>query len=150
MMSRAWIIGVLLPCAVLCAPSSVRAQALEVAQAPSQGTQAPPEVVPAPSELAQALADVSSQCPPPRVQPSSNLLLRTLAVQYSLLSKDVCKLLHWSDHAANLENLVVHLFTDPGLHPTAGTILPGRRAAGGAALHREWDEQAALAQRCPT
>ena len=150
MMSRAWIIGVLLPCAVLCAPSSVRAQALEVAQAPSQGTQAPPEVVPAPSELAQALADVSSQCPPPRVQPSSNLLLRTLAVQYSLLSKDVCKLLHWSDQAANLENLVVHLFTGPGLHPTAGIIVPGSGAAGGAALNLEWNEKAPLYQRFTT
>jgi len=144
MMLRAWrIIGVLLPCTVLCAPAPIGAQALEVAQAPS-------EMAPAPSEVAPALFDVSSQCPPPRVPPSSDLLLRTLAVQYSLLSKDVCKLLHWSDQAANFENLLVHLFTGPGLHPTAGIIVPGSGAAGGAALNLEWNGKAPLYQRFTT
>src|ERR1700693_4867715 len=95
------LIGVLLPCALLCAPSSIRAQALEVT----------PET-----------ASVSSPCPPPRVPPSSNLLLRTLVVEYSLLSKDVCKVLNGSNQLANFENLLVHLFTGPGLHPTAGIV----------------------------
>ena len=144
MMRRAWsIMGVLLPCTVLCAPAAIGAQGLEVAQAPS-------EVAPAPAEVAPALFDVSSQCPPPRVQPSSDLLLRTLAVQYSLLSKDVCKLVHWSDQAANFENLLVHLFTGPGLHPTAGIIVPGSGAAGGAALNLEWNAQGPLYERITT
>ena len=130
MMLRAWrIIGLLLPCAVLCAPSSSRAQALEVTPEPSS---------------------VSSPCPPPRVQPSSDLLVRTLAVQYSLLYKDVCKVLNWSDHLANSENLLVHLFTGPGLHPTGGIVVPGSGAAGGAALNLEWNEKGPPYQRFTT
>jgi hypothetical protein len=123
------IIGVLLAWAMLCAPSSVRAQA--------------PEEAPEPSS-------VSSPCPPPRVEPSSNLLVRTLAVQYSLLSKDVCKIVNSSDHSANLENLVVHLFTGPGLHPTGGIIVPGSGAAGGAALNLEWNKETRLYERFTT
>ena len=127
---RGWrIIGVLLPWAVLCAPSSLRAQA--------------PEEAPAPSS-------VSSPCPPPSVEPSSNLLVRTLAVQYSLLSKDVCKVVNWSDHVANFEYLLVHLFTGPGLHPTGGIIVPGSGAAGGAALNLEWNEKAPPYERFTT
>ena len=123
------IIGALLACALLCAPSSVRAQALEAA----------PES-----------ASVSSPCPPPRVEPSSNLLLRTLLVEYSLLSKDVCKILNWSDRFANIENLVVHLFTGPGLHPTAGIVVPESGAAGGLALNLEWNQNAPLYERFTT
>jgi hypothetical protein len=127
---RGWrIIGVLLPWVVLCAPSSIRAQA---------------------PEEAPALSSVSSSCPPPRVEPSSNLLMRTLAVEYSLLSKDVCKVVNWSDHSANVENLLVHLFTGPGLHPTGGIVVPGSGAAGGAALNLEWNEQAPLYERFTT
>jgi hypothetical protein len=130
MMLRAWrIIGVLLPCAVLCAPSTGRAQALEAAPEPS---------------------GVSSPCPPPHVPTSSNLLVRTLAVQYSLLQKDVCKILNWSDQLPNIENLLVHLFTGPGLHPTAGIVVPGSGAAGGLALNLEWNERAPLYQRFTT
>ena len=114
---------------MLCAPSAVSAQA--------------PEVTP-------EIASVSSPCPPPRVEPSSNLLVRTLTVQYALLSKDACKILNWSDRFANIENLVVHLFTGPGLHPTAGIIVPGSGAAGGAALNLEWNEKAPLYQRFTT
>jgi hypothetical protein len=120
------IIGALLACALLCAPASVRAQALEAA----------PES-----------ASVSSPCPPPRVPPSSNLLLRTLLVEYSLLSKDVCKVLHWSNQLANFENLLVHLFTGPGLHPTAGIVVPESGAAAGLALNLEWNEKTPLYER---
>ncbi len=123
---RRTIIGALLACALLCAPSSVRAQALE----------AVPES-----------ASVSSPCPPPRVEPSSNLLLRTLLVEYSLLSKDVCKVLNWSNQLANFENLVVHLFTGPGLHPTAGIVVPESGAAAGLALNLEWNEKTPLYER---
>ena len=127
MTSRGWtIIGALLPCAVLCAPSSIGAQALEVA----------PEFV-----------SVSSPCPPPRVEPSSNLLVRTLTVQYSVLSKDVCKVLNWSNQLANFENLLVHLFTGPGLHPTAGIVVPESGAAAGLALNLEWNEKTPLYER---
>jgi hypothetical protein len=119
----------LLAGAVWCAPSWVDAQA--------------PEESP-------ALADVSSQCPPPRVEPSSNLLVRTLAVEYSILSKDVCKLVNWSDRATNLENLLVHLFTGPGLHPTAGIVVPDSGAAGGMALNLEWNAQGPLYERITT
>ena len=112
-----------------CAPSSLHAQPLEVT----------PEI-----------ASVSSPCPPPRVEPSSNLLLRTLSVQYALLSKDVCKVVNWSDHSANVENLLVHLFTGPGLHPTGGIVVPGSGAAGGAALNLEWNEKAPLYERFTT
>jgi len=128
-MPRWRVIGVLLPWAVLCALSSVRAQA--------------PEEVPAPSS-------VSSPCPPPRVEPSANLLVRTLAVQYSLLSKDVCKVVNWSGHSANAENLLVHLFTGPGLHPTGGIVVPGSGVAGGVALNLQWNETAPLYERFTT
>jgi hypothetical protein len=129
---RGWrIIGVLIPLAVLCAPPPIRAQA--------------PEEGPGP-----AVSSVSSECPPPRVEPSSNLLVRTLAVQYSLLSKDVCKVLNWSDHTANLEYLLVHLFTGPGLHPTGGIVVPGSGLAGGGALNLEWNEKAPLYERFTT
>ncbi len=123
------IIGALLACAVSCAPSSLHAQPLE----------ATPEI-----------ASVSSPCPPPHVEPSSNLLLRTLSVQYALLSKDVCKILNWSDRFANIENLVVHLFTGPGLHPTAGIVVPESGAAGGLALNLEWNQNAPLYERFTT
>jgi hypothetical protein len=123
------IIGALLPCAVLSAPSSIRAQALDVAPPP---------------------ASVSSPCPPPRVEPSSNLLVRTLAVQYSVLSQDVCKVLNWSDHVANFENFLVHLFTGPGLHPTGGIVVPESGAAGGLALNLEWNEKTPLYERFTT
>src|ERR1700687_301480 len=130
MMSRAWrIIGVLLPCAVLCAPSSGRAQALEAAPEPSS---------------------VSSPCTPPRVPTSPDLLLRTLLVQYSLLQKDVCKILNWSDQLPNIENLLVHLFTGPGLHPTAGVVVPGSGAAGWLALNLEWNQTAPVYERVAT
>jgi hypothetical protein len=123
---RSRFIGALLAGVVLCAPSAVSAQPLE----------ATPEI-----------ASVSSPCPPPRVEPSSNLLVRTLTVQYALLSKDVCKILNWSDRFANIENLVVHLFTGPGLHPTAGIVVPESGAAGGLALNLEWNEKTPLYER---
>jgi hypothetical protein len=120
------IIGALLAGVVLCAPSAVSAQA--------------PEVTP-------EIASVSSPCPPPSVPPSSNLLLRTLLVEYSLLSKDVCKVFNWSNQLPNIENLVVHLFTGPGLHPTLGIVVPESGAAGGLALNLEWNEKTPLYER---
>jgi hypothetical protein len=127
---RQWrIIGGLLLWAVLCAPSSIWAQV--------------PEETPPPSS-------VSSPCPPRRVEPSSNLLVRTLAVEYSLLSQDVCKVVNWSGHLANSENLLVHLFTGPGLHPTGGIIVPESGAAGGAALNLEWNQATPLYERVTT
>src|SRR5690242_4029868 len=124
---HAWrIVGVLLPWAVLWAPSSIQAQTAE--------------------EIPD-LSSVTSPCPPPRVEPSSNLLVRTLAVQYSLLSKDVCKVVHWSDRVANFEDLLVHLFTGPGLHPTGGIVVPGSGVAGGAALNLEWNAKTPLYER---
>jgi hypothetical protein len=68
-------------------------------------------------------------------------------VEYSLLSKDVCKVLHWSGQLANFENLLVHLFTGPGLHPTAGIVVPESGAAGGLALNLEWNEKTPLYER---
>jgi hypothetical protein len=127
---RGWgIICVLSAWALAWAPTPVRAQAPE---------ETPP------------LSDVASQCPPPRVAPSSSLLLRTLAVEYSLLSKDVCKLVNWSDHATNLENLLVHLFTGPGVHPTSGIVVPDSGPAAGVALNLEWNAQAPLYERVTT
>jgi len=124
---REWgVIGVLSTCANLWAPSPIHAQAAE--QIPE-------------------LSSVTSPCPPPRVEPSSNLLVRTLAVQYSLLSKDVCKIVHWSDRIANSEDLLVHLFTGPGLHPTGGIVVPGSGVAGGAALNLEWNAKTPLYER---
>jgi len=123
---RSGCIGALLAGVVLCAPSAGSAQA--------------PEVTP-------EIASVSSPCPPPRVEPSSNLLVRTLTVQYALLSKDACKILNWSDRFANIENLVVHLFTGPGLHPTAGIVVPESGAAGGLALNLELNEKTPLYER---
>jgi hypothetical protein len=62
----------------------------------------------------------------------------------------VCKFSHWSDRAANFENLLVHLFTGPGLHPTAGIIVPGSGVAGGAALNLAWNDDAPIYQRFTT
>ena len=53
-------------------------------------------------------------------------------------------------HSANVENLLVHLFTGPGLHPTGGIVVPGSGAAGGAALNLEWNEKAPLYERFTT
>ena len=93
---------------------------------------------------------MTSSCPPRRVEPSSNLLARTLAVEYSLLSQDACKIVNWSDQAANLGHFLVHLFTGPGLHPTAGIIVPDSGAAGGLALNLEWNDLAPLYERVTT
>jgi len=127
---RGWsIISLLLAWVVVWTPPSAHAQATE--------------------EL-PAISEASSQCPPPQVEPSPNLLVRTLAVEYSLLSKDLCKLVNWSDQITSLENLVVHLFTGPGLHPTAGIIVPDGGFAGGLALNLQWNDTAPLYERVTT
>ncbi len=110
----------------------------------------PPSAYAQDTEDLPAISEVSSQCPPPHVEPSPSLLIRTLAVEYSLLSQDLCKLVNWSDQATSVENLVVHLFTGPGLHPTAGIIVPDSGVAGGLALNLEWNEMAPLYERLTT
>ena len=116
---RRWItISVLLALAMSCAPSSVQAQDTE--------------------EL-PAISDVSSQCPPPRVEPSSNLVVRTLAVEYSILSKDVCKLVNWSDRVTNL---VVGLDQTENTDAVAAELIPRLQDKSQQITLKKWIELA--------
>jgi hypothetical protein len=121
-----WIFRALLVCAIVGAPSWGRAQAPE-----------------APSPL----PDTSLTCPPQTVPSSSDPLVRSLVTEWAILKQDWCKLLKWDDTWPQLQNLVVDVFTGPGLHPTAGIVVPDGGAAGGLALNVAWNAEALSYQR---
>ena len=124
-----WITGVLAVWAIACLPSW-------------GGAQAPDAALPPP--------DASILCPPRSVPSSPDPLLRSLIGEWALLKQDWCKLLRWEDTWPRLQNLAVDVFTGPGVHPTAGIVVPEGGVAAGLALNVDWNTQAPVYQRFAT
>jgi len=76
--------------------------------------------------------------------------LRSLVTEWALLKQDWCKLVKWDDTWPRLQYLMVDLFTGPGLHPTAGIVVPDGGAAGGLALNVDWNSSGPIEQRFAT
>ena len=89
-----------------------------------------------------------SVCSKPSVEPSSLPVVRDLRTQYRNLSFDVCRVKEdYKDGGfrgmlerqfGTVQDLIVDVFTGPGLHPTIGTIVPESGTALGLALNDEW------------
>src|SRR5215468_201667 len=90
-------------------------------------------------EAPPPLPEGSLTCPPQDVPPVPGALLRSLVTQWALLKQDWCKLIKWDDTWPRLQYFMVDLFTGPGLHPTAGIVVPNGGAAGGLALNVDWN-----------
>ena len=125
----AQLVGLLLLCMLIGLPSRGTAQALD----------APPPLPNAPIP-----------CPPQQVAQSANPLVRSLSIEWALLKQDWCKLTRWDDTWPRLQYLLVDVFTGPGLHPTAGIVVPDGGAAGGLALNVDWNTNAPTWQRFST
>ena len=122
----AWIRAGLVLCALVCLPSWAGAQTVDA---------------PAP------LPEATEPCPPQSVPAHSDPLLRSLVTEWALLKQDWCKLLRWDDPWPRLQYLLVDVFTGPGLHPTAGIVVPDGGVAAGLALNVEWNASAPIYQR---
>ena len=125
----AQLIGLLLLCTLIGIPSRGTAQPLD----------APPPSPNAPIP-----------CPPQQVPQTANPLVRSLTSEWALLKQDWCKLTRWDDTWPRLQYLFVDVFTGPGLHPTAGIVVPDGGAAGGLALNVDWNTNAPTWQRFST
>ena len=84
-------------------------------------------------------ADPSEPCPPQTVPSSPNPLVRSLVTEWAILKQDWCKLRKWDDTWPRLQYFLVDVFTGPGLHPTAGIVVPNGGAAAGLALNVDWN-----------
>ena len=90
-------------------------------------------------------------CPPQNVSSSSSdPLVRSLVSEWALLKQDWCKLLRWDDTWPRLQSLMVDVFTGPGVHPTAGIVVPEGGVAAGLALNVDWNTYAPAHQRFAT
>lgn len=103
-----------------------------------------------PLEAPPPLSDPSLSCPPQSVPSSSDPLVRSLVTEWALLKQDWCKLLRWDDTWPRLQYLFVDVFTGPGIHPTAGIVVPEGGAAAGLALNVDWNTSAPAYQRFAT
>ena len=101
-------------------------------------------------EAPPPLSETSLTCPPQNVPHVPGALLRSLVTEWALLKQDWCKLVKWDDTWPRLQYLMVDLFTGPGLHPTAGIVVPDGGAAGGLALNVDWNSSAPIQQRFAT
>jgi hypothetical protein len=125
----AWIIGALAAWAIVCLPSWGSAQA--------------PDAAPPPP-------DASMLCPPRNVPSGSDPLVRALVSEWALLKQDWCKLRHWDDTWPQLQSLAVDVFTGPGVHPTAGIVVPEGGVAAGLELNVDWNTSPPAYQRFST
>jgi hypothetical protein len=90
-----------------------------------------------------------SVCSKPSVASSSLPVVRDLRTQYRDLAFDVCRVKEdyrdggfrgmLQQQFGTVQNLIVDVFTGPGLHPTLGNIVPESGAAFGLALNDEWN-----------
>jgi hypothetical protein len=126
---QAWLGGCFVGCAMVYLPQSGGAQPLEAA-APPPGS--------------------SMACPPPSVPSSSDPLVRSLATEWARLKQDWCKVLRWDDTWPRVQDLLVDVFTGPGVHPTAGIVVPDGGVAGGFALNVDWNANVLADQRFVT
>ena len=89
-----------------------------------------------------------SLCAKPTVPRSSNPVARDILTEYRDLTYDFCRVNEdykqggfegmWERQFGPLQDVVVDIFTGPGLHPTIGKIVPESGAAFGLALNNEW------------
>jgi hypothetical protein len=112
---------VLLVCTLVGCPPAGHAQTLDA---------------PAPS------ASLTLPCPPRNVPSSADPLIRSLVTEWGLLTQHWCKVVRWDDTWPHLQDFLVHVFTGPGVHPTAGVVVPGSGAAAGLALNTDWRDTA--------
>jgi len=126
---RAWIGGGLVACAMVCLPQSGGAQ---------------------PLESALPLSDSSMACPPQNVAASLDPLVRSLITEWYRLKQDWCKVLRWDDTWPRVQDLLVDVLIGPGVHPTAGIVVPGGGVAGGLALNVDWNANVLADQRFVT
>jgi hypothetical protein len=116
---RTWVaISALLICAMVAVPAPGHGQTRD-AEPPPSGDSMP--------------------CPPPSVPSSSDPLVRSLVTEWADLRQRWCKVVNWDNTWPNVQDLMVDVLTGPGLHPTAGIIVPGSGAAGGLALNVPWN-----------
>src|SRR6266853_1021857 len=84
------------------------------------------------AQMLDAPAPISTltlPCPPRNVPSSAAPLVRSLVTEWALLTQDWCKVVRWDKPWPHLQDFLVHLFTGPGVHPTAGVVVPGSDAA---------------------
>jgi hypothetical protein len=89
-----------------------------------------------------------SICAKPSVPRSNNPMVRDILTEYRDLTYDFCRVKEdykeggfegmLERQFGTLQDVVVDVFTGPGLHPTIGTIVPESGAAFGLALNNEW------------
>lgn len=102
------------------------------------------------SDAAPPAPDESVLCPPRSVPSSPDPLVRSLVGEWALLKQDWCKVVRWDDTWPRLQNLAVDVFTGPGVHPTAGIVVPDGGVAAGLALNVDWSANAPAFQRFAT
>jgi hypothetical protein len=115
-------VGLLLMCAMLCLPASGHAQTLTADAPPSSA---------------------SNPCPPRDVPVASNALTRSLVSEWAMLAQNWCKLSRWDRPWPAAQDFLVNLLTGPGLHPTAGIVVPEGGLAAGLELNIPWNEKMA-------
>ena len=89
-----------------------------------------------------------SVCSKPSVPESSNAVMRDLRTEYRDLLFAFCRVREdyrdggfrgmWQRQLGTVQDVIVDVFTGPGLHPTLGNIVPESGAAFGLALNDEW------------
>src|SRR5260370_5454453 len=84
----------------------------------------------------------SNPCPSRDIPSSSNLLVRSLVTEWTLLAQDWCKVREWDHPWPNTQELLVDGLVGRGLHPTGGIVVPGSGPAAGLALNLDWNERA--------
>jgi hypothetical protein len=89
-------------------------------------------------------------CPPPSVPSSSDPLVRSLVGEWARLKQDWCKVLLWDDTWPRVQDLLVDVLTGPGVHPTAGIVVPEGGMAEGLALNVDWNATVLADQRFVT
>jgi hypothetical protein len=89
-------------------------------------------------------------CPPQSIPGSSDPLVRSLVNEWYRLKQDWCKVLRWDDTWPRVQDLLVDVLTGPGVHPTAGIVVPEGGFAGGLALNVDWNANILADQRFVT
>ena len=92
-----------------------------------------------PPDDADTVPDASNPCPPRDAPPASNPLTRSLVNEWRLLTESWCRVVGWEQPWPTAQDFLVNVFTGPGVHPTAGLVVPGSGPAAGLALNIPWN-----------
>jgi hypothetical protein len=83
-------------------------------------------------------SSLSMPCPPSTVPGTPDPLTRSLVSEWTRLTQHWCKVSRWDEPWPSVQDFAVAVFTGPGVHPTAGIVVPGGGLAGGLALNLDW------------